>query len=93
MSVAALTMFVEIGTVKGTMVDSLRAHEPTRRAVRRLELLQMVDDLEPRVVVDAMADAIERQKLHVRLPRRDALFPLITEAPRRLTEFLLAGVR
>jgi short-subunit dehydrogenase len=87
------TTLVEIGTVKGTMVDSLRAHEPTRRAVRRLELLRLVDDLEPRVVVDAIVDAIEKQKRHVRLPKRDMLFPIITEVPRRLTELLLAGVR
>ena len=45
------------------------------------------------VVVDALVDAIQRDKRHVRLPRRDALFPLIVEVPRRVTEFLLAGVR
>jgi short-subunit dehydrogenase len=90
---AITTTLAEIGTVRGTMVDSLRAHEPTRRAVRRLELLQLVDDLEPRVVVDALADAIEKEKRHVRLPKRDMLFPLIVEVPRRLTEMLLAGVR
>jgi hypothetical protein len=44
-------------------------------------------------VVDAIVDAIERDKRHVRLPKRSALFPLIVEAPRRLTEFLLAGVK
>ena len=44
-------------------------------------------------VVDALVDAIERERRHVRLPKRDALFPLLTEAPRRMTEWLLAGVR
>jgi hypothetical protein len=44
-------------------------------------------------VVDALVDAIERDKRHVRLPLRDALFPLIVEAPRRLTELLLMGVK
>jgi short-subunit dehydrogenase len=87
------TTLVEIGPVKGTMIDSLRAHEPTRRALRRLELLQVVRDLDMSVVVDAIADAIENEKRHVRLPKRDALFPLIVEVPRRLTEFLLTGVR
>jgi len=87
------TTLAQIGTVEGTMVDSLRAYEPTRRALARLERLHVLYDLDLPVVVDALADAIERDKRHVRLPRRDALFPLITEVPRRLTEFLLAGVR
>jgi short-subunit dehydrogenase len=87
------TTLAQVGTVKGTMVDSLRAYEPTRRALRRLERLHVVSDLDMRVVVDALADAIEHDKRHVRLPKRDALFPVIVEAPRRLTELLLAGVR
>jgi short-subunit dehydrogenase len=87
------TTLAQIGTVEGTMVDSLRAYEPTRRALVRLERLRLVVDLDVRVVVDALADAIEKQKRHVRLPRRDALFPMIVEVPRRLTEILLAGVR
>jgi short-subunit dehydrogenase len=87
------TTLAQIGTVEGTMVDSLRAYEPTRRALVRLERLHLVSDLDVRVVADALADAIEKQKRHVRLPRRDAVFPMIVEVPRRLTEFLLAGVR
>jgi short-subunit dehydrogenase len=87
------TTLAQIGTVEGTMVDSLRAHEPTRRALRRLERLHVVSDLDPRAVVAALADAIAHDKRHVRMPKRDALFPLIVEVPRRLTEFLLAGVK
>src|SRR5258708_8381623 len=83
----------QVGAVEGTMVDSLRAHEPTRRALARLERLHVAFDLDMGVVVDALVDAIERDKRHVRLPKRDALFPLIVEVPRRLTELLLAGVR
>jgi hypothetical protein len=29
----------------------------------------------------------------VRMPKRAAVFPMIVEAPRRLTEILLSGVR
>jgi hypothetical protein len=46
-----------------------------------------------RDVVDALVDAIEKERRHVRMPRRDVLFPMLTEAPRRMTEWLLAGVR
>jgi short-subunit dehydrogenase len=74
-------------------IGPVRAHEPTRRALARLERLQLLFDLQMPVVVDALVDAMERDKRHVRLPKRDALFPLIVEVPRRLTEFLLVGVR
>jgi uncharacterized protein len=87
------TTLAEVGTVESTMVDSLRAHEPTRRALARLERLHVSIDLDMGVVVDALVDAIERDKRHVRLPLRDALFPMIVEAPRRLTELLLMGVK
>jgi short-subunit dehydrogenase len=87
------TTLAEIGPVGSTMLDSLRAHEPTRRALARLERLQLSVDLDQAVVVDALVGAIEREKRHVRLPKRAALFPMIVETPRRLTEILLAGVR
>jgi short-subunit dehydrogenase len=87
------TTLAQIGPVESTMIESLRAHAPTRRAIERLERLRLSFDLEMGTVVDALADAIEHEKRHVRLPRRDALFPLIVEVPRRLTEVLLTGVR
>ncbi|HEV7524713.1 MAG TPA: SDR family NAD(P)-dependent oxidoreductase [Acidimicrobiia bacterium] len=87
------TTLAEIGAVESTMIESVRSHEPTRRAFRRLERMRLSFDLDQGVVVAALADAIEHDRRHVRLPRRSALFPLIVEVPRRVTEFLLAGVR
>jgi short-subunit dehydrogenase len=87
------TTLAEIGPVESSMMDSVRSHEPTRRAIARLETLRVAVDLELRDVVEALADAIEKERRHVRMPRRDVLFPLLTEAPRRMTEWLLAGVR
>jgi short-subunit dehydrogenase len=87
------TTLVEIGPVDNTMLESLRAHEPSRRALARLERLRLSVDLEQSAVVDALVAAIEREKRHVRMPKRAAVFPMIVEAPRRLTEILLAGVR
>jgi hypothetical protein len=74
------------------MMDSLRGHPPTLRALARLERLHLAVDLRMDAVADALVDAVERGRRHVRLPRRDALFPLLAEAPRRMTEWLLAGV-
>ena len=87
------TTLAEIGPVESSMMDSLRSHEPTRRALARLESLRVAVDLDMRDVTDALVDAIEKERRHVRMPRRDVLFPLLTEAPRRMTEWLLAGVR
>jgi uncharacterized protein len=87
------TTLVEIGPVDNTMLASLRAHEPSRRALARLERLHLSVDLEQSAVVDALVAAIEQEKRHVRMPKRAAVFPMIVEAPRRLTEILLTGVR
>jgi short-subunit dehydrogenase len=87
------TTLAEIGPVESAMMDNLRSHQPTRRALARLEHLHLAADLPMGTVVDALVGAIERRRRHVRLPRRDALFPMLVEAPRRLTEWLLAGVR
>jgi short-subunit dehydrogenase len=87
------TTLVEIGAVESTMIESVKSHAPTRRAFARLERLRLSFDLDIDVVVAALVDAIEHDKRHVRLPRRSALFPMIVEVPRRVTEYLLAGVR
>jgi short-subunit dehydrogenase len=87
------TTLAEIGPVESSMMESLRGHEPTRRALARLRMLRVSVDLDPDDVVAALVDAIERDRRHVRMPKRDALFPIITELPRRLTELMLAGVK
>jgi short-subunit dehydrogenase len=87
------TTLAEIGPVEGSMIDSLRSHEPTRRALARLRTLRLEVDMKTTTVIDALVGAIERERKHVRLPKRDALFPMLTETPRRLTELLLVGVK
>jgi short-subunit dehydrogenase len=87
------TTLAELSTIEGSMVDSLRAHEPTRRAMRRLERLHLLVDMKMDTVIVALADAIENERRHVRMPARDALFPMIQEVPRRLTEWMLTGVK
>jgi short-subunit dehydrogenase len=86
------TTLAEIGPVESSMMDSLHGHPPTERALLRLRRLQLAVELDMDAVVRQLADAIEQQRRHVRLPRRNALFPILTESPRRITELLLAGV-
>jgi hypothetical protein len=75
------------------MMQSLHGHPPTERALRRLSLLQLAVELDMDHVVTALVDGIEKQHRHVRLPKRNVLFPILAETPRRITELLLAGVR
>ena len=58
----------------------------------RLETLHLARDLDMDQVAGALVRAIDEQRRHVRLPLRDVAFPLLTEAPRRITEWLLTGV-
>jgi short-subunit dehydrogenase len=87
------TTLAELSTIEGSMVDSLRSYEPTRRAVHRLEQLHLLADMDMDTVVFAITDAIEKERKHLRMPARDALFPMIVEAPRRMTEWMLAGLK
>lgn len=86
------TTLAQIGPVESEMMTSLRSHGPTRRAVARLEALRVAVDVPMKRVVDALADAIEHRRRHVVMPKRDVAFPMLVEAPRRMTEWLLAGV-
>jgi uncharacterized protein len=87
------TTLAEIGPVESDMMRSLHGHPATERALQRLRFLQLAVELDMDHVVAALIDGIEKQRRHVRLPKRNALFPILTEAPRRMTELLLTGVR
>ena len=87
------TTLAEIGPVESTMMQNLRRYPPTERALTRLTRLGLAVELDMDTVVAALVVAIEQQRRHVRLPRRNAMFPILTETPRRMTEMLLTGVR
>jgi short-subunit dehydrogenase len=87
------TTLAEIGPVESSMMESLHGHPATERALARLRLLQLAVELDMDDVVSALVSGIEHERRHVRLPKRNALFPILTEAPRRMTELLLTGVR
>ena len=74
------------------MMGSLRSYAPTRRALERLEQLKLVYDLPMMSVVNALVNALERDREHLRMPWRDAAFPMLVEAPRTITRWLLTGV-
>jgi short-subunit dehydrogenase len=86
------TTLAEIGPVESSMMASLHGHPATERALVRLRRLQLAVELDMDDVVDALVGGIEHERRHVRMPKRNALFPILTEAPRRITELLLTGV-
>jgi uncharacterized protein len=87
------TTLVELGPVVGTMIDNLRTNERTRKALHRMATLRLAVDLDPADVVDGIVQAVENERRHLRMPKRDILFPMLCESPRRMTEWLLAGVK
>jgi short-subunit dehydrogenase len=87
------TTLVEIGPTQTDMWDSVTSQPSFARAIKRLRHEGLIVDLDPQVVANRIVAAIEGERRHVRMPRRDAAFPLLVEAPRRMTEWLLAGVK
>jgi len=45
------------------------------------------------VVANATVEAVVNDHRHVRYPKRALLFPVLTEAPRRIVELMLTGVK
>ncbi|OBJ69875.1 SDR family NAD(P)-dependent oxidoreductase [Mycobacterium sp. 1274756.6] len=87
------TTLVQLGEVKTDMIDQIRAFTPARRSIERAERLRMTAPaLEPRVVAEAIAGAVERNRRHVVLPRSITVMAKFTEFPRRVSEIMLTGI-
>jgi len=87
------TTVVELGPVPTDMLAHVDDYRPTRDSFRRLGRLQLLPDTSREIVAEAVVTAVQRDRRHVRLPKRSAGFAMLTEAPRRTVELLLAGVR
>jgi short-subunit dehydrogenase len=87
------TTLVELGPVSTEMMQHLYDYPPTDRAVARVRHLGLVKEVAPEHVARNVVAAVERGRRHVRMPKRGVLYPMLVEAPRRITELLLVGVR
>ncbi|MCU0268936.1 MAG: SDR family NAD(P)-dependent oxidoreductase [Acidimicrobiales bacterium] len=87
------TTLVEIGPVPTDMLSEINDYRPAGDAFGRMARLQLSVDAPRELVADETVAAVRRGTRHVRLPRRGAPFAMVVEAPRRLTEVLLTGVR
>lgn len=78
------TTLVQLGSVKTDMIDNIREFGPTRRVIERFERWRMQprEALDPVFVANAVADAVERRRKYVNLPRQIVVTAALTEIPR-----------
>ena len=86
------TTVVEVGLVPTEMKDHVNDYRPTQASFQRFYKLRLLADVSKERVAADVADAVEQDRRHVRHPKRALLFPLLSEAPRRIVEVLLTGV-
>lgn len=87
------TTVVELGPIPTDMLSHVDAYRPTEQSFNRFYRLGLLVDIAKEKVAADVVDAIEHDRRHVRLPKRAAMFPMLAEAPRRVTELLLSGVK
>ncbi len=87
------TTVVEVGLVPTDMRDAVLEHPPTAAAFRRLYRLGILTDTSLDRLCAQAVQAVAGDRRHVRLPRRAWGLSALAEAPRRMTELTLTGVR
>jgi short-subunit dehydrogenase len=87
------TTVIEVGLVPTEMRASVVAYPPTAAAFRRLYRLGVLTDTPLDRLCAQAVRAVADDRRHVRLPRRAWAFSALAEAPRRLTELTISGVR
>ena len=70
----------------------LRYYAPTAKAFQRAYRTGFIVDASREKVAEEVVKAVRKGRRHVRLPKRGAAFPMLTEMPRRVTELMLTGV-
>jgi short-subunit dehydrogenase len=87
------TTVVELGPIPTDMLSHVSDYRPTDDSFKRFYRLNLLADVSRETVADEVIGAVEKGRRHVRIPKRAVLFPLLSEAPRRMTEIFLTGVK
>ncbi len=86
------TTLVELGPIPTDMLAKVEEYLPTERSFRRFYRTHLTVDVPRETVASKVVEAVQRGRKHVRLPKRNAPFPLVAEIPRRTAEILLTGI-
>jgi short-subunit dehydrogenase len=87
------TTVVEMAGVPTDMLDNVDTYKPCADSFQRGYRLHLIIDTPVSTIADATVEAVQKGKRHVRYPKRATLFPFLSEAPRRMTELILSGVK
>ncbi len=86
------TTLVELGPIPTDMLAETENYEPTAKSFRRFYQMHLLINVPREKVADAVVEAVQQGRKYVRIPKRAALLPILSEAPRRITEVMLSGV-
>ena len=74
------------------MLAGLEDYEPTAKSCRRFYRTRLMVDVSREKVADEVVEAVQKGRRHVRLPKRAAPGPMLSEVPRRSAGVILTGV-
>jgi short-subunit dehydrogenase len=86
------TTLVELGPVLTDMLALTEDYEPTAKSFERAYRLRAGVKVPREKVAEKVVRAVQKDRRHVRVPKRSAGFPMIAEAPRRAAEIMLTGI-
>jgi uncharacterized protein len=86
------TTLVEIGPTLTDMLTHTEDYEPTARSFERTYRFRVAIKVPPGKVAEEVVRAVQKDRRHVRVPKRMAAFPALAEVPRRAAEIMLTGI-
>jgi len=86
------TTVVELGPIPSDMLDQVKSYAPTDAAFKRGYKARLIVDIPREKVATEVADAVEKGRRHVRLPKRAIAFPMATGFPRAFIRVLNTGL-
>lgn len=82
-----------LGPVDTEMWVRVEQNPAFARAMRRIERLRLMANVSPDLVAADVVEAIENEKAHVRHPKRSVALYALAEAPTRIVELVLSGLK
>jgi short-subunit dehydrogenase len=86
------TTLVELGPIPTDMLERVDDYGPTRDSFDRGYRLGLIVDVPRERVADDVVRAVERDRAHVRLPKRAIVYPLLAQVPREIARLALTGI-